>query len=586
MARWILDRPKEFSDSTELMVAEWLAELPDSWVIRWGFSYLDSAGLAREGDFLILGPQGGLLVMEVKGGRLHHLVDSGRWNTENKDHPIAQLMREWRAVLDKVGAESSKEYPPLFVEKVLAVPQLHLEEDATSYLGIERKLIFTGSDLRNFQDSWNRLFHFSGIRFDSRQREQFFRSYGAEATAKSITHFVTETERILIRQTEANYGLLDSLRENRQFLVKGGSGSGKTWLAFELACRWAQETGGAVLFLCYNLAFADLMEELARTAKNRGRPKRGEVVVRSWERLAAEVLEAVGGYEAPDDPEDRDEFFMRTVPELLIDVVGEGLVEPRFSAIVVDEAQDHDTELIGAPDDWNGPGWWGVYWPLLEDGRNGRVALFYDAAQRPSFREPGRFDPEKLAQVLPGAVRVELQETVRYTEPIFRFLKELESEATRPLLAGLTEGSSFPDGPDVRIVEARKGTALEAIEQILTEWIGNGYCKAEDVLILSPRANSERSSVGNLVQIGEWRIVDYLNRKPGCIQTTSVNKAKGLDSLAVILVDFQRFEEIDDPGYQTSFFMGASRARQLLAIVVEEKVQNTAGPKKLLETIE
>src|ERR1700758_2464116 len=61
MARWIYQRPIECCDPTELLVAKRLTLLSDGWVIRWGF-YYDSD---REGDFLILGPTGGVLVLEV-----------------------------------------------------------------------------------------------------------------------------------------------------------------------------------------------------------------------------------------------------------------------------------------------------------------------------------------------------------------------------------------------------------------------------------------------------------------------------------------------------------------------------------------
>lgn len=576
MARWILDRPAEFSNKTELQVAECLAELSDDWVIRWGFLYVDGREMVREGDFLILGPKGGLLVMEVKGGRLNHLTSSGRWSTDNGDHPVSQLMTEWRAVVDRVGTPCG-DYPPLFVEKVLALPQVQLGEEAAPYLGIERRLIFTHKDLKNFPDSWNRLFSTNGAQLDGRQRTQFFRTYGAEATAKAVRYFITETERVFRRQAEANYSLLNQLQENQQFLVRGGTGTGKTWLAFELACRWAEETEGEVLFLCYNLAFAHQMAELAAVAKKRWKPKKGNVVVRSWEALAATVLEAAGGSDDPPvDLAERTEFFMETVPKLLVDAVREGLVEERFAALVVDEAQDHNTRLIGETADWVGPGWWGVYWAMLRGGREGRVAVFYDAAQRPVFRETDAFDPEELVAALPRAVQVQLQNTVRYTDPIFTYLESLGCDATRPLLAGISRSGGLPEGPDVRVVAVEEGFVLNAVEKILSEWIGSGFCKAEEVLLLSPHANPVKSVAGGLDQIGEWRVVDYLDRKPGCVSRTSVNKAKGLDSLAVILIDFPEFEEIRDPGLQVAFFMGASRARQLLAVVVDEKVESSA----------
>ncbi|MEQ2009990.1 MAG: hypothetical protein ABMA26_24660 [Limisphaerales bacterium] len=41
---------------------------------------------------------------------------------------------------------------------------------------------------------------------------------------------------------------------------------------------------------------------------------------------------------------------------------------------------------------------------------------------------------------------------------------------------------------------------------------------------------------------------------------SSVNKAKGLDALGVILVDFLPLSEQTQPSYQVSYFMGASRA--------------------------
>src|SRR5215469_7672877 len=64
MAKWIYQRPLDSCDHTELVVAKRLVRLGNEWVIRWGFYYETD----REGDFLILGPTGGVLVLEVKGG--------------------------------------------------------------------------------------------------------------------------------------------------------------------------------------------------------------------------------------------------------------------------------------------------------------------------------------------------------------------------------------------------------------------------------------------------------------------------------------------------------------------------------------
>jgi hypothetical protein len=75
MARWIDQRPVDRCNATELAVAKRLARLDDEWVIRWGFYYETD----REGDLVILGPTGGVPVLEVKGGDLRKLSTIGRW---------------------------------------------------------------------------------------------------------------------------------------------------------------------------------------------------------------------------------------------------------------------------------------------------------------------------------------------------------------------------------------------------------------------------------------------------------------------------------------------------------------------------
>ncbi len=68
MAKWSLSRPEEHCNEGEVQVARYLKKLPDDWIVRWGFFYRDARGVRREGDFIILAPFGGILVLEVKGG--------------------------------------------------------------------------------------------------------------------------------------------------------------------------------------------------------------------------------------------------------------------------------------------------------------------------------------------------------------------------------------------------------------------------------------------------------------------------------------------------------------------------------------
>src|ERR1700674_5600457 len=117
MARWIYQRPIECCDPTELIVAKRLALLSDDWVVRWGF-YYDSD---REGDFLILGPTGGVLVLEVKGGDLR------------------KLSAEWKAVLAQLQEIAEGKAVP-FVAKALCLAGLTIDPKISAYKEIDRNL--------------------------------------------------------------------------------------------------------------------------------------------------------------------------------------------------------------------------------------------------------------------------------------------------------------------------------------------------------------------------------------------------------------------------------------------------------------
>jgi hypothetical protein len=235
--------------------------------------------------------------------------------------------------------------------------------------------------------------------------------------------------------------------------------------------------------------------------------------------------------------------------------------------LIVDEAQDHDTRIPGFPADWKGPGWWGVYWALLKEGINARIGAFFDLAQRPAFRGGGGFDPGALL-ALEGfrPVQIKLFRTVRYTRPIFEFLKGLHSAAVTELNAGLVQRGSLPDGPEVVIRDARPTDVAAEAQTILSSWFEQGWCRPEQVLVLSRHSRKEDSALHGCESLARKPLVNHLQRRSGEIGLLSVNRAKGLDALAVLLVDYAPWEMLPETEH-AGFFMGASRARQLLGVI-------------------
>ena len=566
MALWLLSRPAEKCNLGELQVAELLARLPDDWVVRWGFYFNDNYGVSREGDFLVLSPAGSLIVLEAKAGQLEYNPRTGRWNTASGDNPKYQLDEEWAGVRDEI-IKFQGNRPSLYVGRALALPGVSLGNESKEYHGIERQWIFDRSDLKNFPAAFHKRMAAWGVKPDGRARDIFFDCFGKEVSPEAIRHFVDETDRLLIRQTEVEYELLDNLAANRQFLIQGGIGSGKTWLAFEQARRWANG-GDRVLFLCYNLALTDLVSSMVQRAKARKTLLAGVVIVRSWEQLAQALVEKAGmSYEVPPAGAERTEFYEKVLPQILAQIVREGFCGAEFDSMVVDEGQDHDTSIPGFPEDWTGPGWWGIYWAHLRLGPRSKIAIYFDAAQRPAFRGGGGFDATTLLNC-PGFQPVQLQllKTLRYTRPIFQYLAGLQSPALENLKSGLFQRGSLPEGPDVVILSAGVQEVPAQIEEILASWFDQGWCRPEQVLILSRHRNIQHSCLAEVKTLTGKPLVDSLSRRAGEIGVLSVNRAKGLDALAVILVDYAPWETLS-AGDQVGVFMGASRARQLLAII-------------------
>ena len=125
----------------------------------------------------------------------------------------------------------------------------------------------------------------------------------------------------------------------------------------------------------------------------------------------------------------------------------------------------------------------------------------------------------------------------------------------------------MPEGPDVEIYCESEDKVADRVKAIVTKWIGTGYCKIDDILVLSPHAKQESTALREWIQLGSWPIVAYDNRRPGDLSLLSVNRAKGLDALGIILIDVQPFEHCEEGRARMDYFMGASRARQLLAVV-------------------
>lgn len=553
MIEWIHHRPPRACNETEIRVAErlkGLAESPFMWTVIWGYYYRDKAGMAREGDFLVLGPAGGLLVLEVKSTLPRHFPETGQWEGAVGDDPFVQLQMEWQGVIHGIKAKGN----PPFVEKALCVPGVVAPAEVESFQGIPRRWLVTGNDLDNWIATWLRIFGDHARKPVVRhQKRAVLSAFGQGSLPEEKRAFTDHTEELFKRQFESRFALLDQLSANRQLLVSGGTGTGKTWHALEQAARYAaQGNGRRVLFLTYNKALTAQLRRLV--ALRHINP--GEVVVKGWEELFFELLALTGRRTTAPPPGSVTEviraFYEIELPRLVLETSRDLELRsmwPVFDALVVDEGQDHDTcwpVEIDAGETESG-GWWYVYRLLLEGYRDSPASIFYDAAQRPPFRVAERFDPVVFTTIWSQPAHVRLQPAVRYTRPLWQFICDHPSPATLGMIQALGNGDHLPEGPEPTIHQLPAGAdGRDLVESILVQWQKSGLCEPEDVLLLHAQSSLAKSPLGDCRVILGRNLRECMESgdEPGTVRHTSIHKAKGLDAKAVILIGLPPHRDI------------------------------------------
>jgi hypothetical protein len=175
-----------------------------------------------------------------------------------------------------------------------------------------------------------------------------------------------------------------------------------------------------------------------------------------------------------------------------------------------------------------------------------------------------------LASAWSQPAHVRLQPAVRYTRPIWQFFRDRSTPATAGMIEALGNGNHLPEGPDPEVLPLPAGAdARDLVESIITRWKKSGLCRPEEVLIIHAQSDIANSPLGDRRVLAGHNLRECTEEEdgPGTIRHTSIHKAKGLDSKAVILIGMPPQADLSTDYDHYSWFMAVSRARQLLAVV-------------------
>jgi hypothetical protein len=312
-------------------------DLPDGWYAWHSLKIRDSDGQKGEGDFVIVDPDRGMVVLEVKGGHLKQM--GGHWfqnEKKLKKTPLDQAEGYVRKLVSRLRAKNVRlptwEVAAFFPDTNFMFPP--------SQNDLQDRLLGK-QDLASFNDSLENLFStiLQNPKPTSSNLVQSLHDLWGDCWISHVPLGV-KAQRFSdarIPLDERQFEVMEGWDEIDRLLIKGCAGSGKTLIASEAARRLAA-TGKKVLMLCFTEGLARWLKAqhidtgvrvepiriFAKSIlknKSHSLPHAGSENL-EWDKMA---FEAAGVVEEKEDP------------DLL------------FDAVIVDEAQDleiGDWELI------------------------------------------------------------------------------------------------------------------------------------------------------------------------------------------------------------------------------------------------
>jgi hypothetical protein len=529
--------------------------------VRW-IAKPDPHSPARDGetDLLIVHPERGLLNVEVKGGRISR-DGQGRWFSGKhplKRSPFAQAEDSRHALVHKLtslpawpGTRADLRighavcFPDVGV-RAAGSRSVRLGPDAPAELVIDQADLASADSARQ---AVSRAFDFwqgdgrRGSPLTVGQLELIEQQLAPTTELRSLLrHEVAEGEREVVRLTDAQMHVLNTLRNIRQAEVVGPAGTGKTMLAIEKARRLAAD-GFRTLLVCFNQPLSRMLaDELADVSAP------GGLEVSTFHELCLRLAREAGTL--PPEPAVKDDtWFGETLPRALEEALP--VVGGRYHAIVIDEGQDFREQ------------WLQLLYELLTDAAHDVLWVFHDPEQ-------SLYQEDVVAGL--GLRQFPLDLNCRNPGPIHtlaaRYSKGLS--AALALRVGGREPEVVSAAPGRETLEALRLLLHRLrVEEGVAPWqiaVLTGRSLAKSDVWRQRRFGNETLWNGNYDDAGVslGLSADESPEQPtDTILCDSIRRFKGLEREVIVLV------ELDEAGARLEqlLYVGATRARQHLVVI-------------------
>ena len=503
----------------------------------------------HEIDFVVAIEGAGIVCVEVKGGEVTHngqawlqRLHSGQIKTID---PVRQVRQGRYALRDFIEKDPRWTQGRVRWNHVVVLPNSQFAPDfaladCPRWMVIDRddfpNVVALIRDIAHQQEEELPLLTAKGI-------DELRTALGGRGLPqRDVVARALENEDAADILTDRQAVILDAIQLLTRVEIRGGAGSGKTFMAIEQARRLANR-GQRVALLCYSHGLASYLKRITSTWSRRQQPG----YVGEFHALGI----AWGAAEGPAESERNAaaaQFFEHDLPAQMLELAN-GLPDGhRFDSVVIDEAQDFADS------------WWEPLLAAMRDPETGGIYVFSDEGQR-VFDRKGT-PPIPLVPLI-------LEQNIRNTRQIARAFEPLVDHPMRLLGA---------DGPDVRFVPCTRDNAFDVGDDQIEALLHEGW-RPEDVALLTTGSRHPeqiaRQSEGNAAYWDSFWDAEQ-------VFYGHVLGFKGLERRAVVLIvnDKSVFERSPE-----RLYVGLSRARDQLVVCADPAFIAEVGGRDLVRRL-
>ena len=536
-------RCRMFSDDWHVFYSCHLAAIED-----------DRGMLDNEMDFLLYHRSYGIIIVEVKGGRI--LCQEGKFYSVNRydeQHEIKNPFQQALLWKSRFVAQLRKQKIKAPVCYAVCMPSTQ-EHDFTGIAGIESGIIIgrsryqrleqaliaimqqsTPTKYRRFSDVAAKLTRFiKGKNFISRL---YLRDY-------IDSHDLRLQDIDVIQET-----LVTPISSSKRLGIEGEAGTGKSMLALYLARHFCN-LGKRVLLLSSNPLQSYALQNKVTD----------KIKITTFLALADSygVNLLTPSLEFREQENDWRQYH---APERLEERI-KGDTSKRYDVLICDEAQDVQ------------PFWWGAFKELLA-GDDARFYLFFDRSQG-VFGSGGRqvrFEPEDVLPI--ASPYFPLVHNYRTTREIAGFARSFRTGSS--ILKSHCGRLGY--APKLLTYKDKQDFLLQ-LQNLLTRLVQIENVRPDEIAILSARdPNSDDSLLRGLQTVGAVPVHRFRLRQhkhglgickqpTGSVLVSTVQGFKGLETKIAILVNFSEYQlPITHPLMASLFYVACTRAKHMLYLL-------------------